>query len=403
MSRTHTNRTGWFRVVAAVIAANLRRLSNDRTALVFMVAVPFLLILIIGVAVPSPDDAGPRPLGAVAPPGPGLAAQVMERLRADPMLDVTSYPDEAALRAAVRRGREVAGVVVPADVEDRLRRGAPTKVTFLTDPSRAPPMTVRTHVLRVVAEVGASMRSARFVAEGTGISLEAALAATGDVPVFGSTDVVSETYGEARAALLGGFAFAAPRYLVLFVFINTLVAAWGMPADRAAGLARRTFAAPTGATALLLGEAGYRMLVAVLQAALIVVVGAVAFGVAWGDPWGVAALIALLAAVSTGAAVLLGSLARTPQQITALAPPIGIALGMLGGCMWPLEIVGPTLRAIAHATPHAWAVQAFTRLVGDGAGLSDITRELAVLASFAAVFLAMGLVAYRRALRDGPA
>lgn len=403
MSWTHTGRTGWFRVVAAVIAANLRRLSRDRTALVFMVAVPFLLILIIGVAVPGADGGGARPLGVVAHPGPGLAAQVMERLRADPMLDVSAYPDEGALRAAVRRGREVAGVVVPADVEDRLRRGASTEVTFLTDPSRAPPMTVRTHVLRVVAEVGVSMRSARFVAEGTGISLADALVATGDVPQFGSTDVVGETYGEARASPLGGFAFAAPRYLVLFVFINTLVAAWGMPADRAAGLARRTFAAPTGATALLLGEAGYRLLVAVLQAALIVVVGAVAFGVAWGDPWGVAALIALLAAASTGAAVLLGSLARTPQQITALAPPIGIALGMLGGCMWPLEIVGPTLRAIAHATPHAWAVQAFSRLVGDGAGLSDITRELAMLAAFAAAFLVVGLVAYRRALRDGPA
>lgn len=111
---------------------------------------------------------------------------------------------------------------------------------------------------------------------------------------------------------------------------------------------------------MLLSEWSYRLVAALLQAGLIVIVGAVLFG----------------------------SLARTPQQVTALAPPTGIALGMLGGCMWPLEIVGPTMRAVGHVTAHAWAVDALLRVVGAGAGPSDVAVEL----------LALALLAFRRTL-----
>lgn len=236
------------------------------------------------------------------------------------------------------------------------------------------------------------------MAERTGIAPESVLRASESLPSFGATEVVRETVGVAGSTLPSGFAYSAPAYLVLFMFINTLVAAWGMPADRGHGLARRTFAAPTGAAAVLLGEWSYRLVVALLQAGLIVIVGALLFGVDWGDPVAVTAVVVLFALASTGASILLGSLARTPQQVTALAPPLGIALGMLGGCMWPLEIVGPTLRSIGHATPHAWAVDALMRVIGSGAGPSDVAVELMVLAGFAAGFLLLALLAFRRTL-----
>lgn len=219
------------------------------------------------------------------------------------------------------------------------------------------------------------------------------------MPNFAGSEVLSEVVGTAGQALPGGFDYTAPAYLVLFVFINTLVAGWGLPVNRALGLTRRAFVAPTRASAVLLGEWLYRLVVALLQAALIVLVGGVLFGVNWGDPWASAAIVTLFSLVSTGAAILLGSLCRSAEQVTALAPPIGIALGMLGGCMWPLEVVGPTMQAVGRATPHAWAVSAFTEVVGRGAGLADIVSELAVLAGFALVFLLVALWRFGRAVQ----
>ena len=396
MRRRAAGRTPTLRVIGALLSANLRRLARDRTGLVFIVAVPFLLILIIGV---SSEGGQGRPVAVVAPADDGgPAGRLLALLEDEPSLDVTRFGDVGAMTSSVRRRIHVAGVEIPADTAERLDAGERVEVTFHTDPSGMPALEVRTAVAQAIARAGASLRSARVVAERTGISPEAVLAASESLPAFGATEVVSETVGAAGSTLPSGFAYSAPAYLILFMFINTLVAAWGLPADRATGLTRRAFAAPTGAAAVLLGEWSYRLVVALLQAGLIVIIGAVLFGVDWGHPAAVSAVVALFALTATGASVLLGSLARTPQQVTALAPPLGIALGMLGGCMWPLEIVGPTMRAIGHATPHAWAVDALMRVVGAGAGPSDVAMELLVLAGFAAGFLVLALLTFRRTL-----
>ncbi|MDZ7706289.1 MAG: ABC transporter permease [Trueperaceae bacterium] len=399
MRRRATGRTPMLRVIGALLSANLRRLARDRTGLVFIVAVPFLLILIIGVSTSGGQGGGGRPVAVVASTvDDGPTARLLALLEADPTLDVTRFGDVDEMTSSVRRRVHVAGVEIPADLTERLNAGERAEVRLHTDPSGTPALEVRTAVAQAVARVGASLRSARLVAARTGIAPEAVLRASESLPSFGATEVVSQTVGVAGSALPSGFAYSAPAYLVLFMFINTLVAAWGLPTDRQRGLTRRAFAAPTGSSAVLLGEWSYRLLVALLQAGLIVIVGAVLFGVDWGHPLAVAAIVVLFALSATGASVLLGSLARTPQQVTALAPPLGIALGMLGGCMWPLEIVGPTMRTLGHATPHAWAVDALMRVVGAGAGPSDIAVELIVLAAFAAGFLLLALASFRRTL-----
>jgi ABC-2 type transport system permease protein len=55
--------------------------------------------------------------------------------------------------------------------------------------------------------------------------------------------------------------------------------------------------------------------------------------------------------------------------------------------MLPLQLFSPTLQQVAHLTPHAWAVDAFAKLVQEGGGLVDILPELGVLAAYAAVLL----------------
>ena len=131
----------------------------------------------------------------------------------------------------------------------------------------------------------------------------------------------------------------------------------------------------------------------------IAIVGATIIG-EWHEG---AAAVVLFALASTGAAMLLGSWARSEAQVTSLAPPLGIGLGMLGGCMWPLEIVGPTMRAIGHATPHAWAVDAFIEVVGGGATLVDVGPQLAALAAFAVGLLGVALIVFTSRVRRASA
>ena len=103
------------------------------------------------------------------------------------------------------------------------------------------------------------------------------------------------------------------------------------------------------------------------------------------------------AAATAVAAIVQAEGARV--QAGAIGPAVGIAFGMLGGCMWPLAIVSPLMREIGHATPHAWAVDAWTALLSRGRTVATILPELAVLAGFAAAFLVLAAWRLRQTLR----
>ena len=120
---------------------------------------------------------------------------------------------------------------------------------------------------------------------------------------------------------------------------------------------------------------------------------ALVFGVNWGDPLGAGLLVASFALVASGAGMLLGATARTPEQAIAVGLLLGLGMGALGGTMMPLEFFSPTITAVAHVTPHAWAVDAFAILVRRGGTVLSIGTPLLVLVGTAAVLT--GLAGWR--------
>jgi len=125
------------------------------------------------------------------------------------------------------------------------------------------------------------------------------------------------------------------------------------------------------------------------------------FGVGWGNPLAATLLIGVWCLVGTGAGLVSGTLFHTPEQASAIGPAVGIAFGMLGGCMWPLEIVPAGVRAAGHLTPHAWAVDAWVTLLSRGGGVGDILGPLAVLSGFAVLLLGTATLRLRRSLVTG--
>jgi ABC-2 type transport system permease protein len=186
--------------------------------------------------------------------------------------------------------------------------------------------------------------------------------------------------------------------LVLFVFINALAGGASIIQTRQLGIYHRAQAAPIRVRSLVLGETLCYLVFALLQSVLIVAVGALLFGVSWGKPLAAMALIGTWALVGTGAGMLSGALFKTPDQASAIGPVIGIAFAMLGGCMWPLEIVPNAVRTLGHLTPHAWAVDAWITVLSRDGGLADIVTNLAVLAAFAAAMLGLASIIHQHRL-----
>jgi hypothetical protein len=56
------------------------------------------------------------------------------------------------------------------------------------------------------------------------------------------------------------------------------------------------------------------------------------------------------------------------------------------------------MRTLSHVTPHAWAMDAFHRLLLEGGGLGQVLTEVGVLLGFAVVLMTIATFRFRRAI-----
>jgi ABC-2 type transport system permease protein len=382
------------RAIATIAVNEIRMLTRDRVALLFIVVLPAAIIFIIGSTFGSMDS---FTVGLVDRDGTAASRDLVAALDRGEGISVDTFDSPDALRREVRSGTIGAGVVVPDGYGAALASPGGATVDLVADRSSAAAAATQAAVRAAVGDAAVRIAAARTASEATGVdpdrARELADEVAGELPRAG---VRTEAVGEGEEATLGSFSYTAPSNLVLFTFINTLVAGAYLANERRQGITRRMLATPHGTGTILAGIGAARLLFALLQSALIVGIGSLVFGVEWGDPLGATLLVVLFAAVATAVALLVGSIVDEPDQAQAAGVPIAIALGMLGGCMWPLEIVPSVMRAIGHVAPHAWAMDAWIALIFDGEGVAGIAPQLAVLAGFA---LVLGLFARHRLRR----
>lgn len=199
-----------------------------------------------------------------------------------------------------------------------------------------------------------------------------------------------------RSRPVGGVQWAGSANLALLLFANAIGMAAGLVQSRASGCHRRMLVASCDGRIVALGDLLGRAGVAVVQGALIVGLTGALLHVRWGSLIGVALIVVPFALVSAACGQLVGSVARTRDQVAHLGPLVAVGLGMTAGCTWSLQRVPTAMRAIGHAAPHAWAVDGL-ELLGAGRPLSAVVVPFIVLALAAAGIASVSVHQFVRA------
>jgi ABC-2 type transport system permease protein len=380
-----------------IATSNLHRMFRARANIFFVFVFPMLLILVLGATFGGSSSAR---LGVVDANAGPLGTALVRQLQRTPHIILVPVTGSAALLTQVGRGNVEAGIVIPPGYDRAIRAGQPAAVRYLARPDLSSQQlgeAVRGAVARQAALLGA----ARFaVAQRSAPSFTPALARAEQVaPHLPAVSVTQTTAGTALfPSSLGQFAEGAWSQLLLFLFLIALTGAAAIIETRRLGVARRMLSTPTSPGTVIAGETLGRVLIACVQALVIILGSALFFGVRWGQPAGVAAVVILYACAGAGAGILVGTVFRNEQQAAGISLLLGLGLGALGGCMVPLEIFPPTMKRIAHLTPQAWGNDAFSKLVGHGASITGILPQLGALALFAAVLLSLAAWRLRRVL-----
>jgi ABC-2 type transport system permease protein len=388
------------RQVLAITRVNLVRAARDRQALFFILVLPMILIIVLGMTY---GGQGSARVGVVNLDGGAFASELTSGIEAtqDLRIDLRTYADQNALQDAVSRGFVELGLVIPADFDTSLRNGGTATVVYVT-PQTAISSAVRPIVEGAVAAQSALVRSARFASQANGIPFDQALEAARRAQLSAPGVSVNVTsVASTQTASTSGYGIGAQSMVILFMFLTALTGAVELITTRQLGISRRMLATPTSGGTIIVGEGVARVLLAVFQGVFIVVGSALLFGVAWPNVGATTAIVLSFALVSGGAGLLIGVVAKNASQAGALGPALGMLFGLLGWTMVPTEVFPASMQTLSHITPLAWAMEAFRKLTFEHATIVDILPQLVVLWGFAVLLLGIATWRFRRVLASG--
>lgn len=156
---------------------------------------------------------------------------------------------------------------------------------------------------------------------------------------------------------------------------------------------QRMMIAPVSKAAVLGGSMTVTFLAGLIQLAVLVLAGKYLLGIDWGGSIPGILLIAVAFVFSvTSLGLLLSGLVKTSAQLAAVTPVLLTSTSMLGGCMWPLDIVSnKALLFLAELTPQKWAIQGMENIAARGMGFEAAMEPVLVLTVMGLLFFAAGV------------
>ncbi len=249
------------RQILAITRVNLIRAGRDRQSLFFILVLPMILIIVLGMTY---GGQGSARVGIVKGDGGPFASELVTDIGASPdlQIDIRTYAGEDALQDAVARGFVEFGLVIPPGYDTTLRSGGNATLGYVA-PQTTVSGAVRPIVERAVAAQAALVRSARFAARASGISFDQALAAArsarSSAPGVG---VAVESVASSETAGVSGYTLGAQSQVILFMFLTALTGAIELITTRQLGVSRRMLSTPAGSATIIAGEGVARVLLA---------------------------------------------------------------------------------------------------------------------------------------------
>lgn len=155
----------------------------------------------------------------------------------------------------------------------------------------------------------------------------------------------------------------------------------------------RILISPISMPSILGGTMIVSFLVGIIQMAVLVLGGKYLIGIDWGNSTaGIMLVVTVFVFTVTSLGLMLSGIVKTQAQLGAMAPVILTSTSMLGGCMWPLEIVNnKVLLFLAELTPQKWAIQGMEEIAAKGMGFEAAIIPSIVLFAMGIIFFGIGV------------
>lgn len=358
----------------AVFRKDLRIFLRDRSALVFSLLMPILVITVIAQGLFHDDEDGPKLEVPVVNEDQGPVAKTFLGLLAK-HADVREVSRAEAEHMVRDTHAAPAAIVFPPKLSKQYLQGKSSEIGLLTDPAAGSDLQA-VKVLLLLMDKEAAALADPFAEEKISLKEQNLTGNKLEVTVF-----------EQRVP---GFAL---MFVLLAVVFGTSMS---MHDERDWGTLSRLLVAPGGFTRILVGKLGARYVVGVGQMLVLLLWGHWMFGVSLGtSPAAVLLLTAASVFAVVAAGMLVAGLTQSREQTLPLGLSLVMALSALGGCWWPQSMQPDWMSRISPAIFTSWAMSGLNDLILRERGFEAILLPSGVLFLYGAATLALGLHLFR--------
>jgi len=225
--------------------------------------------------------------------------------------------------------------------------------------------------------------------------------------VYGAVNTLAVTFIAKQVDESGICGGADVSRLVLFLLIGTLVWAYLSAVlddislviswERWEGTIEHTLMAPVRRAVHLAGMCIFGVLHAVIRTSLIFLIALPFFSVDLGQAdWLSAGVVILVGSLPVaGLAILAGILPMLyPERGQQMSMMIQAFVLLVSGVYYEVDVLPAWLQVFAAVSPATYILDGTRAAIIDGAGVSDVLRELAALAIFGAVLIPGGIMMF---------
>ena len=357
----------------ALTLANIKSYVRDRAALFWTLAFPLIFIFMFGFIFQGGGGGG-LTLGWVDDDGSPASAQLRTAFAASGTTDLVETTETDAL-AQMQDGEVDAVIVVRDGYGEAVTAGvegtatAPASITVFTDPSRA------------------NLAGSVYQAVG---------AVLGVVNLGGRPPLVVPEARTIQTENLNFISYFVPSMLGLSVMQVGIFAAIPLVADREKLILKRLAATPLRRWQLVGSNVLMRLLIAMVQAVIIVAVGVFAFGVeVTGSIAMVVGFVALGALAFLALGYVVASFAGTEDAANGITSVIQFPMMFLSGTFFPINDMPDVLQGIARVIPLTYLSDALRQVMVSGAAFAPLWLCAAVLVGWLVVCFGVAAVKFR--------
>jgi ABC-2 type transport system permease protein len=349
--------------------ANVRSLIRDRAALFWTFFFPVMFVLLFGVLFSGSGDSKVA-VGFVDQDGTPAAKGLQAAFSQVSLLDLKlgSFEDE---KAAMQRGDVSAIIVIPQGAGQAIASKSAFAIQLYTDPSKSQTAQV---VRQVTSQIVNSM----------------------NLGLAGGSEIVTVDPQTLQSTNISNIAYLVPSILAMALMQLGVFAAIPLVEQREKGILKRLGATPLARWKLVASNVLVRLIVATVDAVLILGVGMLVFNVQIvGNPVAIVGMVLLGAGAFLSLGFMLASFLKTEEQANGVVQVVQMPLMFLSGIFFPFDFMPEFLRNVARLLPLTYLGDGLRQIMVNGTQVAPLGVDIAILAGWLVVCLGIAARSFR--------